>query len=77
MDDDGPPLSFLTASLHVDYLRPTPMDEPIELRGTIKEIRGRKVVIEISVSVDEQLTARGEVVAVQVADHWSSTVGDE
>jgi hypothetical protein len=31
--DSDPPLRFLTASLHVDYLKPTPIDRPLELRG--------------------------------------------
>ena len=28
-----PPLRFVTASLKVDYLRPTPIDAVLELRG--------------------------------------------
>ena len=31
--DTEPPLRFLTASLHVDYLKPTPIDRPLELRA--------------------------------------------
>jgi acyl-coenzyme A thioesterase PaaI-like protein len=40
-----PPFRFVTASLHVDYLKPTPLGVPLELRGTVKEIKGRKVVV--------------------------------
>jgi acyl-coenzyme A thioesterase PaaI-like protein len=71
MDDNGPPLRFVTASLHVDYLQPTPLGVPLHLRGIIKENKGRKVVIEINLSAEGQVTARGKVVAVQVPDHWS------
>ena len=38
--DTEPPLRFVTASLHVDYLRPTPIDAELELRGQVKELRG-------------------------------------
>lgn len=63
-----PPLRFLTAALHVDYLRPTPLGVPLELRGRVREMKGRKVVVECEVRAGELLCARGEVVAVQVPD---------
>jgi len=64
-----PPLRFLTASLHVDYLLPTPIDGTIEVRGRVKEIKGRKVVVESRLIAGGQICARGEVVAVQVPEH--------
>lgn len=67
--DTKPILRFLTASLHVDYLRPTPIDKPIEIRGWVEEIKGRKVVVKSSLSVDGEICARGEVIAVQVPEH--------
>ena len=36
--DTEPPLRFVTASLHVDYLRPAPIDAELELRGQVKEL---------------------------------------
>lgn len=67
--DTDPPHRYLTASLHVDYLRPTPIDGLLEVRATVKEIKGRKVVIASTLSADGEVCARGEVVAVQVPDH--------
>jgi acyl-coenzyme A thioesterase PaaI-like protein len=64
--DSEPPLRFLTASLHVDYLHPTPLGVPLEVRGLVKEVKGRKVVVLASLSANGEVTARGEVVAVQV-----------
>lgn len=64
--DTEPAFRFLTASLHVDYLRPTPIDGSLEVRGKVKEIKGRKVVITTSLSARGEICARGEVVAVQV-----------
>jgi len=66
--DTQPPLRFLTASLHVDYLKPTPQGILLEVRGRVREIKGRKVVIEEWIRADGLITARGEVVAVQVPE---------
>ncbi|MEA3439644.1 MAG: PaaI family thioesterase [Chloroflexota bacterium] len=67
--DSLPPLRFLTASLHVDYLRPTPMGVPLEVRAQVKEVKGRKVVVASTLSAGGEIAARGEVVAVMVPDH--------
>lgn len=64
---DGPAPRYLTASLHVDYVKPTPM-VALEIRGRIKEIKGRKVVVEARVVAAGDVTARGEVIAVQVPE---------
>jgi acyl-coenzyme A thioesterase PaaI-like protein len=66
--DSEPALRFLTGSLHVDYLKPTPMGVILEIRGRVKEVKGRKVVIEEWIVADGVTTVRGEVVAVQVPD---------
>jgi acyl-CoA thioesterase FadM len=64
--DSEPPLRYVTASLHVDYLKPTPIDGELELRRQVKEIKGRKIVVETTVYAAGVATARGEVVAVQM-----------
>jgi acyl-coenzyme A thioesterase PaaI-like protein len=74
--ESDPPLRFLTASLHVDYLRPTPIEGPIELRSQVKEVKGRKVVVATTLWAQGQECARGEVVAVQVPDAlWEQLLG--
>lgn len=70
--DEHPPIRFVTASLHVDYLAPTPIDATLELRGRVKEIKGRKVVVAITLSVKEKTCATGEVVMVQLPTLFSS-----
>lgn len=57
---------YVTAALHVDYLRPTPLGAPLTLRSRIKLYTQKKVIIETEVLVDGATTARGEVVAVPV-----------
>lgn len=66
--DTDPAHRFLTASLHVDYLHPTPLGIELEIRGKVKEIKGRKVVIEEWIVANGEITVRGEVVAVEVPD---------
>ena len=60
---------FVTASLHVDYLRPTPLGVPLEIRGRVEEITGKKVVVAATVSAEGEICARGRVVAVQMPEH--------
>ena len=67
--DTEPTLRFVTASLHVDYLKPTPLGVPLELRSQVKEIKGRKVVVATTLSAQGVICARGEVVAVQMPQH--------
>lgn len=67
-DDAAPYPRFVTASLHVDYLEPTPMGVELELRGAAVEIKGRKVVVEVEVRAAGRLCARGRVVAVRVPE---------
>ncbi len=64
-----PSLRFVTASLHVEYMRPTPLGVPLEVRGKIKEIKERKVVVSVTVSAAGEICARGEVVAVKMPEH--------
>jgi acyl-coenzyme A thioesterase PaaI-like protein len=65
-----PPVRFVTASLRVDYLAPTPIDALLELRGRVKELKGKKIVVDVSLSARGALCARGEVVTVQVPPDW-------
>jgi acyl-coenzyme A thioesterase PaaI-like protein len=67
--DTEPPFRFVTASLHVNYLRPTPLGVPLEIRARVTELKGRKVVMEATLSAEGQVCAHGEVVAVQMPEH--------
>jgi acyl-coenzyme A thioesterase PaaI-like protein len=66
--DTEPAYRFLTASLRVDYLKPTPLGIELEIRARVKEIKGRKVVIEEWIIANGLTTVRGQVVAVQVPE---------
>jgi acyl-coenzyme A thioesterase PaaI-like protein len=70
--EESPFARFLTASLHVDYLKPTPLGVTLELRSKVKEMKGRKVIVSTSVYANGIECARGEVVAVKMPDHYLS-----
>lgn len=64
------PPRCVTASLHVEYLKPTPMDAgPVELRARVVEASERKAVVEVHLGVNGEVTAEGRVVAVRLPDN--------
>lgn len=65
-----PPLRFVTGSLHVDYLKPTPQGVELELRGKIQEVKERKVVVNVSLFAGDLLCAKGQVVAIRLPENW-------
>lgn len=63
-----PAKRFVTAALKVDYLKPTPLGPPLEIRGTIVEVKGRKVVVKATLAANGVVCARAEIVAVEVPE---------
>lgn len=63
-----PALRFVTAALKVDYLAPTPMGVELELRGVPVEVKEKKVVVDITVSANGKVTAKGQVIAVRMPE---------
>ncbi|MDF3054745.1 MAG: PaaI family thioesterase [Gammaproteobacteria bacterium] len=59
---------FVTGSLKVDYLQPTPLGIPLEIRGHAEEVHARKIVVNTVLLVDKKVCARGHVVAVRMPD---------
>jgi acyl-coenzyme A thioesterase PaaI-like protein len=66
--DGAEPPRFVTASLHVDFLKPTPHGTELKAIGTVHEIHPKKYRVETEVFAGEALCARGEVVAVVMPD---------
>jgi acyl-coenzyme A thioesterase PaaI-like protein len=76
-DRPGEMPRFVTASLRVDYLRPTPLGPELEIRGRPTELTERKVVVEAQVLANGQVTARGIVVAVRMPEAMAARRPDE
>ena len=63
-----PHMRFVTASLKVDFLWPTPIDIELEIRGEIVEVKPRKVTINLFLSASGEVCATGHMIAVKLPD---------
>jgi len=59
---------FVTASLKVDYLSPTPVGKEVELRAKVEEIKKRKVTVSVTLSTEGSVHARGQLIMVQIKE---------
>jgi hypothetical protein len=60
----------VTASLKVDYKKPTPILASLEIRGIIREVKGRKVTIDARLLANGEICVTGEIIAVRVPDDF-------
>jgi acyl-coenzyme A thioesterase PaaI-like protein len=61
---EAPAPRYVTAMLRVDYLAPTPLGTPLELRARVLEASERKTRVEVTLAAAGAATVRAEVVAV-------------
>ena len=64
-----PELRYVTASIHVDFLKPTPIDTELVFIGKPREITERKVIVDVKVLANNELCVKGEVVAVKIPEN--------
>ena len=64
--DSEPYYRYATASIKVDYLKPTPNDQPLTLRAQVVKIKGRKTSLTCQAFSNGEMTARAEIIAVRV-----------
>ncbi len=62
--EEAEPPRFVTASLHVDFVKPTPHGVALKAVGSVEEIHPKKFKVTTEVYAKDVLCARGEVVAV-------------
>ena len=73
---EGPIIWYATASLHVNYRKPTRIDGPITVRSRITEIKGKRTTLAVKLFDHKGvMTCDGEVVAVRVPDQWADPDG--
>ena len=70
--DTLPAYRFVTASLHVNFAKPTPLGPEIQIRGRVAEIAGRKVRIVSDLIVDSVVTVTGDVLCVQMPEAFAA-----
>ena len=62
-----PLITYVTASLKVDYLKPTFLeDESIELRAKVDRVEGKKTFISCSLFANDVIRAQAEVLGVRI-----------
>ena len=61
-----PPFRFVTGALNVWYRQPTPIDSDLELRAMVREIKGRKIIVDVTLSAQGAVCATGEVIAFEM-----------
>jgi acyl-coenzyme A thioesterase PaaI-like protein len=66
---EAPSPRYVTAALHVDYLRPTPIGYQLELRARVEEFTQRKVTVSAWILANDETTARARIVAVPMPAH--------
>jgi acyl-coenzyme A thioesterase PaaI-like protein len=66
MSDGGEFMRFVTASLKVDFVRPTPIGVELVIKGQLRSIEGRKVQVALSLGEADRICARGDMLAVQL-----------
>jgi len=64
----GPMPRYVTGSLKVDFKKPTPIGQELELRATVREAHEKKSIVDVTVTAAGVVTATGEVVAVRMPD---------
>ncbi|HEY5543151.1 MAG TPA: PaaI family thioesterase [Candidatus Binatia bacterium] len=62
----APRIGYVTAHMSVSYLKPTPIDQPIELRARIAKLEGRKAWVNCTLSSAGEVRATGEVLGIRV-----------
>jgi acyl-coenzyme A thioesterase PaaI-like protein len=60
-----PPIRFVTGTLMVRYLRPTPIGEELVLRAQVKELGEKKAVIDCGLFAGETECVHGEVIVIR------------
>ncbi|QYK51789.1 MAG: PaaI family thioesterase [Anaerolineales bacterium] len=64
-----PLITYVTGSLKVDYLKPTPLNgQPLELRASVERVEGRKTYVRCRLLASGVETARGEVLGVRIPE---------
>lgn len=72
-----PYFRYVTASLHVDYLRPTSIGEILTARAHVSSIKGRKATVLSTLFAGDLACAKGEVLVVQMPQDWLTKLEQE
>jgi acyl-coenzyme A thioesterase PaaI-like protein len=63
----SPRIAYVTGKLSVNYLEPTPLDQPIHLTAWVDGEVGRKTLVRSELGPESEPTATGEVLTIRVS----------
>jgi acyl-coenzyme A thioesterase PaaI-like protein len=63
-----PLIPYVTASLQVSYLRPTPLSGPLVLRAIVREQTARKTLVTCTLAAQGEICVRGEALLVRLPE---------
>ncbi|CAM5277829.1 MAG: PaaI family thioesterase [Xanthobacteraceae bacterium] len=66
MGDGGPVIRFVTASLRIDFRRPTPLDTELLITGALTSIESPKAFVSLALHADGEECARGEMCTIEI-----------
>lgn len=66
----APEIWFATTTMHIDYLRPTPLGPELTLHATVADVDDTRTVVDCTLEAGGKERARARVEAVQVPDEW-------
>ena len=66
-----PALRFVTGSLNVRFLAPTPEGVELELIGRFSEVKDRKITVDITLSANDVICSTGQVIAILMPETMS------
>jgi acyl-coenzyme A thioesterase PaaI-like protein len=67
----SPALRFVTGALNIRYLAPTPQGVELELIGRFSQVKERKIIVDITLSANNVICSKGQVIAVLMPDSMS------
>ena len=70
-----PTLLYVTGSLNLKYLQPTPIKNAVSLRARVLAVQDKRTTLSCSLFANQNETVQAEVVAVRVPATWSSQIG--
>jgi acyl-CoA thioesterase FadM len=65
MGSNGEPIRYVTASLKVDFRRPTPMGTELTIKGKLRSMEGRKVWVDLTLCAGGEVCATAEMLAIR------------
>ena len=61
-----PRIGYVTASLNISYIKPTPIRAELVLRARLVKLEGRKAWVHCTLSAEGEVCAVGEVLGIRV-----------